>query len=251
MRTTTGRWIRPVGRRELPAVLAGVAYAAKARIAEVPALALPFARVRGRGEVISRDTDVVIESFPRCASSFAVAAFRLAQEPRAMRIANHTHMPAQVLVAARRGVPALVLMRDPEAAVLSHVIHTPTVYDHRLAARVRPVPRTAAARAGRVRRRRVRGGRGRLRAVIRRMNERFGTSFTPFEHTAANLERLSREIDSDYRSRARSADELERIIPRPSASREVLKDRLREEYRRAPADLRGRAERAFERLRPG
>ena len=64
------------------------AYGLKSRLAAVPALALPIARARGRGEVVGPQTDVVIESFPRCASSFAVAAFRLAQEPRATRIAG-------------------------------------------------------------------------------------------------------------------------------------------------------------------
>jgi hypothetical protein len=241
----------PGGTRSLRAALGAAAYGLKTRVAAVPALAIPFARARGRGEVISRDTDVVIESFPRCASSFAVAAFRLAQEPRAMRIANHTHMPAQVLVAARRGVPALVLLREPEAAVLSHVVHTPALS---IAGSLRGYVRFHEPLL------RVRDGFvvgafeevvGDFGSVIERLNERFGTSFAPFEHTAANLDRLNREIESDYRSRARSADELERIIPRPSTAREALKDRLRREYRRTPADLRGRAERVFERLRPG
>ncbi len=225
-------------------------YELKTRVAAMPALALPFARARGRGEVIDRDTDVVIESFPRCASSFAVAAFRLAQEPRATRIANHTHMPAQVLLAARRGVPALVLTREPEAAVLSHVVHTPSLS---IAASLRGYVRFHEPLL------RARGDFvvgtfdevvHDFGAVIRRLNDRFATSFRPFEHTAANLERVRREIETDYRSRARTPDELERILPTPTAGREALKARLRDEYRRAPAELRRRAETLFERLLP-
>jgi hypothetical protein len=225
-------------------------YELKTLVAASPALALTMARLRRRGTVVDERTDIVIESFPRCASSFAVAAFRLAQEPRAMRIADHTHVPAQVLVAARRGIPALVLTREPEAAVLSHVVHTPTVgvtaslrgyvhfYEPLLPVRSGFVVGTFDE---------VVGGFG---EVIERVNARFGTSFAPFEHTPANLARLDREIESDYRSRATSDEELERIIPRPSSVREELKSRLRDEYRRAPTALRRRAETLFERLRP-
>jgi hypothetical protein len=244
---TTGRPRVPSGPR---ALLARASYGMKTRAARAPALAIPFARARGRGEVIAPETDIVIESFPRCASSFAVAAFRLAQEPRSVRIANHTHMPAQVLMAARRGVPALVLTREPEAAVLSHVVHTPALS---IAGSLRGYVRFYEPLL------RVRGAFvvgtfeevvDDFGAVIQRVNARFGTSFVPFAHTVANLERLSREIERDYRSRARSAEELERIIPRPSTARDALKDRLRQEYARAPAGLRRRAETLFETLRP-
>lgn len=225
-------------------------YELKTRLASIPWIAFPLARARGRGEVIGEHTDLVIESFPRCASSFAVAAFRLAQEPRAMRIANHTHMPAQVIVAARRGIPALVLTREPEAAVLSHVIHTPSVT---IAASLRGYVRFHEPLL------RIRGEFvvgtfdevvGDFGRVIERLNARFGTSFAPFEHSEANLARLEGEIEADYRSRAVSEDELERIIPRPSRSRDAIKERLREEYRGAPAALRARADELFDRLRP-
>ncbi|MGH2636085.1 MAG: hypothetical protein ACRDHU_08075 [Actinomycetota bacterium] len=226
-----------------------LSYELKTRIASVPSIALPIARLRKSGEVIGDDTDIVIESFPRCASSFAVAAFRLAQEPQPMTIANHTHMPAQVLAAARQGTPALVLTREPEDAVLSHVIHTPNVT---VAASVRGYVRFYEPLV-RVRQAFVLG---RFEEVVRdfgsvivRVNERFGTTFTPFEHTDANLARLNLEIERDYGRRARSPEELELIIPRPSTSREQLKEGLRDHYRRVPDTLRKRAQRVFDRLR--
>jgi hypothetical protein len=225
-------------------------YGLKTRVAAVPTIALPLSRLRGRGEPVGPDTDLVIESFPRCASSFAVAAFRLAQEPRSMRIANHTHMPAQVLEAGRRGIPAMVLIREPEGTVLSHVIHTPalSVEDS-----IRGYLRFHEPL------RRARGSfvvgtfeevTKDFGVVIDRLNARFGTAFARFEHTPANLERLDREIEADYRSRAGSTDELERIIPRPSRTREAMKARLRGDYARAPADLRRRAAAAYASLLP-
>jgi hypothetical protein len=84
---------------------AGALYEAKTTVARYPRVAFPVQRLRRRGELLDERTQVVIEAFPRCASSFAVAAFRLAQEPRFTHIAHHTHMPATVIRAAAEGVP--------------------------------------------------------------------------------------------------------------------------------------------------
>ncbi len=225
-------------------------YELKTLVARHPSVALPIQRLRRRGEVLDEHTEIVIESFPRCASSFAVAAFRLAQEPRPSRIAHHTHTPAQVLVAVRRRVPTLVLIRPPEDTVLSHVVHSPELTPAvSLRGYVRFHEPLLPRRDGFV----VAtfeqvvtdfGG------VIARVNERFGTTFRRFEHRPEHLERIDREIDEDYRSRARSSDELERIVPLPSERRRAMKEHLLAEYRSTPADLRRRADAAFEALRP-
>ncbi len=218
-------------------------------VARYPALALPIQRLRGRGEVIGPDTEIVIESFPRCASSFAVAAFRLAQEPHASVIAHHTHTPAQVIRAVRRHVPALVLVRAPEDAVLSHVIHTPSLTPEvSLRGYVRFHEPLLRHREGFIVAtfEEVVGDFG---SVIERVNARSGTSFRPFEHRPEHLERIDREIEEDYRSRARSREELERIVPLPSERRREVKERLRARYGAIPPGLRRRAEAAFETLR--
>jgi hypothetical protein len=238
---------RPSGLRRVVGI---GAYELKTQVARRPSLALPLSRFRRRGVPVGDDTDIVIESFPRCASSFAVAAFRLAQEPRAMTIANHTHMPAQVIAATRRGIPAIVLIREPEEAVLSHVIHTPSVS---VAASLRGFVRfyepLLAVRHGFVvgTFHEVVNDFG---TVIARANDRFGTSYGLFEHTPENLDRLNREIETDYRSRAGTEDQFERTLPLPSAGREAMKERLRADYRAAAEKLRHRAEAAYEALSP-
>lgn len=229
---------------------ARLSYELKTAIARHPGLALPLQRLRGRGEVLSEDTEIVIESFPRCASSFAVAAFRLAQEPHASRIAHHTHTPAQVIAGVRRRVPTLVLIRPPEDAVLSHVIHTPSLTPRvSLVGYVRfhepLLPVCDGFVVGTFEQVVTDFG-----SVIERVNARFGTSFHAFEHLPQHLARIDREIEEDYRSRARSEDELNRMVPLPSERRAEIKERLRADYRSAPAALRRRAEVAFEALRP-
>jgi hypothetical protein len=89
-------------------------WGAKAIVAEHPALAVPPARIRGHGEVVDESTDIVMGAFVRSGLSVAVAAFRLAQEPRAVRIAHHTGSPSTLIDGIRHGVPSLLLVRGSE-----------------------------------------------------------------------------------------------------------------------------------------
>src|SRR5437773_4880663 len=99
-------------------------YEAKTIVAAHRLFALPLARARGRNHPIGPDTEIVIEGFPRSATSFAVAAFQMAQD-HTVDIAHHTHSPSQVIEAVRRGIPTLLLVREPEDAILSHVVRRP------------------------------------------------------------------------------------------------------------------------------
>jgi hypothetical protein len=101
----------------------------RSRWSESPALYLPAARRRHPGpspEVIGPDTRLVIDGYTRSATTFAVYAFQLAQVSP-VRLAHHLHAPAQLIEAAKRGVPAIALIRDPEGAVLSQVLREPGV----------------------------------------------------------------------------------------------------------------------------
>lgn len=73
-----------------------------------------------RKRIESARTDIVIEGFPRSANSFAVKAFRYANDPeKKLWIATHLHSPAPIITASRRTTPTLVLIRDPDQAVIS------------------------------------------------------------------------------------------------------------------------------------
>ena len=223
--------------------LAGPRYELKTIVARHPRVAIPIERIRGRGEVTRDNTNVVIEAFPRSASSFAVAAFRLAQEPRATRIANHTHMPALVIDGVRRGISTLVLVREAQAAVVSLLIHDPRLpVRSALRGYLRFYEPLVAYRGG------FTVGTFEqvttdLGSVIRRLNDRSGSSFRAFHHTPENLARIEREIREDYGSRTRSERHLERTIPWPREARARIKEEVGERFRReAPPSLLRRAD---------
>ncbi len=88
-----------------------------------------FARLGPRGEhpdfdrrVTRRGDDVVIEGYPRSGNTFGTMAFRLAQ-PNPLNIGNHFHAPAQIGLARRYGIPAMVVVREPMAAALSFCVY--------------------------------------------------------------------------------------------------------------------------------
>jgi hypothetical protein len=227
-------------------------YELKTLVAPHPGLALPLARWRarrGHGEAVGPGTELVIEGYPRSGNNFALAAFRLAQG-RPVRVAHHTHAPATVMVAVRRSIPALVLIRDPEEAVLEFVIR-------------RPELSPAGALRGYIRFYRpllpYRGGfvvgafsevTTDFGAVIRRVNDRFGTAFAPFEHTEENVRACFRAIEEHYRA-VGTLERFEAVVARPSPERDRMKDALRPIYRaRTPDRLRLRARELLETLAP-
>ncbi len=132
--------------------------------------------------VVTRDTDLVIDGYTRSATTYAVYAFQVAQ-PRPVRLAHHLHAPAQILAAARWGIPTILLIRDPEGAVLSQVVREPgvTVRDALVSWRrfyEVTLRRPGAFVVGEFAQVTTDMGR-----VTRDLNERFGTSFAEFERT--------------------------------------------------------------------
>jgi len=235
---------------------------------------LPASRRRHGSAVVGPDTQLVIEGFPRTANTFTVFAFQMAQ-PTPVRLAHHLHAPAQIAAAARMGIPALVLVRPPEDAVLSlHSWSAHVGLEQALAAYSRFYERIRPYR-GWCTRGEFAEVTTDLGAVTDTVNARYGTSFTRFEHTPENVEACYRLIEeksrrpawgaaiSEYASgtitaaqlaaRRAAADgegagaELSEVrVARPSAARAALRERARDHYRAArlkPA--RRRAERAY------
>jgi len=239
---------------------------------------LAFARRKYTGhdvEVIGPGTELVIDGFTRSATTFAVYAFQLSQDAP-IRLAHHLHAPAQLIAAARRGIPAVALIREPRGAVLSQLVQEPDVAlpDALLAYSrfyERLMPYRKSFVTGEFRQVTTDFG-----MVIRQLNERFGTNFTEFMHTDVNVrqcfelsdlretmapgllgfesglltrDQLGRELES-IRGAARKYERESWI---PSEKREQAKGAFRDQWLRPSlAKLRGRAEQAYQEfLAPG
>jgi hypothetical protein len=220
------------------------AFEVKTIVARYPSLALPIAR-RRHGVPVGPSTELVIEGFPRSGTSFAVAAFRMAQR-RPVEIACHVHAPAQIFAGVRHGLPVLAVVREPMDTVLSFVIRNPHVsIQQALRGYVRfyePIARVRSGFAVGL----FRDVTGDFGAVTAELNARFGTSFACFEHTDQSVAECFEQIDDDYRRRVDGMD-FERSVARPSEHRRSLKRRLVSAYDDPVlAGLRNRAGKAFE-----
>lgn len=69
---------------------------------------------------IGRDTEIVIEGYPRSANSTTVYGF-LDRQPKAVRVAHHKHHAAQLLRAVEWAIPAVLLVRAPRQAAISNL----------------------------------------------------------------------------------------------------------------------------------
>jgi hypothetical protein len=220
-------------------IVARAAYEAKTLAAAHPLLAIPAARLRRHGELVGKDTDVVIEGYPRSANSFSVAAFRLAQG-RPVRVAHHTHAPGHVIAALKLGIPTIVLIREPEESVLEFVLVRPSLTVRQV---LRGWVRFYTALLP-YRRRFVVGAFPEVTSdfglVIRRLNFLSGSGFREFEHTEENVRECFRQMDAYWRGRLGEGS-IEAYVGRPSPERERWKDMMRPRYLATPAALRARA----------
>jgi hypothetical protein len=151
--------------------------------------------------VVHGGTELVMDGFQSSANSYSIAALRRA-ERRHTEVAHHLHCPQQVLAATRRGIPVLLLIREPRAAVLSLVSRWPelsvrqglrayTAYYRRVlpavdACVVGPFKEVIADFGG----------------VMRRVNDRFGTDFPMFTAADDPAGELYRDDESRSRRRA-------------------------------------------------
>lgn len=203
---------------------------AQQRLSVYPPVFLPLARLRYRNldnRVVSAGTELVIEGFPRSGNTFAVTAFDMAQD-RPVRVVHHLHSAAQVMEAVRVGIPTILLVREPADCTLSRALRTPRISVRqalgdwvRFHERVIPLLGGIVVADFSI-------ATSDFGAVIRRVNERFGTDFREFEHTQENVSECFERITKGNLEQFGGLVEM--AIARPSTERDEAKRRLRAEF---------------------
>jgi hypothetical protein len=176
--------------------------------------------------VVAPDTQVVIEGFPRSGNTFARRAFVMAQSETfdKSRIAHHIHVPAQVVQAARWQIPTLVLIRRPRDAVLSFAVWDPISVDQALRYYT-----SFYETAEKYRDAYVLGLFEEVTEdfgeVIKRMNDKFGTTFSLFSHDEENVDKVFTDMDTFAREKY-GETRWERKVHHPSAVKERIKQEI-------------------------
>jgi hypothetical protein len=265
----TGRPTKPTAWRRLR-------YRVRTAATERPGLYLPFARRKYPGpspEVVSSETELVIDGYTRAASTFAVYALQLSQ-PQPVRLAHHLHAPAQLIQGVRQGLPVLCLIREPRGTILSQLAREPDVdmrdalvaYRRFYTCLLPHLDRMIVADFDQVT--------GDFGAVIERLNARFAMTLTPFAHTEAGVREVTRLVRHrgtlspvllGFESGTATLPELKGELARlaatatatptgdawvPSTSRDQVKDALLEQWQEpALASLQSQAREVYHLVR--
>jgi hypothetical protein len=202
-----------------------------------------------RTRVVTPDTQLVIEGFPRSGNTFARWAFVTAQGENfdRTRIASHLHVPAQVVQAARWQIPTLVLIRRPRDAVLSFALWNPISVDQALR-----YYRSFYETVEKYRDAYVLGLFEEITEdvgqVIKRINDKFGTTFSLFRHDEENVGRVFAHMDT-YARKKWGETQWERKVHHPSAVKERMKHEIEYELKNPKrAKLIAEAEAVYHRL---
>jgi hypothetical protein len=202
-----------------------------------------------RTRVVTPDTQLVIEGFPRSGNTFARRAFVMAQGEKfdRTRIASHLHVPAQVVQAARWQIPTLVLIRRPRDAVLSFALWNPISVDQALS-----YYRSFYETVEMYRDAYVLGHFEEITEdvgqVIKRVNGKFGTTFSLFRHDEENVGRVFADMDIFAREKY-GETQWERKAHHPSTVKERMKHEIEYELENPRRKkLIAEAEAVYERL---
>jgi hypothetical protein len=181
---------------------------------------------RGTSRQITDRTQLVIEGFPRSSNTFAAAAILEASHNMVV-VASHVHTPSQVIEAARRHVPTLVVVREPRATVRSLIMAAPHVrvatgiaewiHHHELVWESRDSFVVGTFQQ-------VTTDFG---AVTQRINRRFGIDLPIFEHSPDALAAVDQRVKSDH-ERYHPGDQLS--APWPIEARRIASARLDAEF---------------------
>lgn len=170
--------------------------------------------------IVTQNTKLVIEGYPRCANSFAVVAFERAQR-QPVTIAHHLHAQSQIILGVRYGTPVLVLTRDPAGAVTSLVTRHPEIGISQALKQYLRFYETALHHSSALLMADFTEVTTNYACVIQRLNEKFGTHFDHYENSPETDAEVFAILDE---LNLRDSNGKPNMVARPSEDKTRLLD---------------------------
>ena len=199
----------------------------------------------GISRQITPSTELVVEGFPRSGNTFTVFALQDAAANQ-IRLSSHVHHPSQVKHAVVKGVPVVLVVREPIAVLSSYLTYgphgrAPDVLKEYYSYHQELVPyvdRILVLDFDEIV--------SDMPAVITRINRRFSLKIPPFDQSPENVELVFAEIARQHHL-VHPRLESDHVAPRPTEARRKIAD----QYRAALLDpknnaLRERCESVYE-----
>lgn len=197
---------------------------------------------------LDRSTEITIEAYPRCGNTFAHIAFKFAQQ-QPVSIAHHTHAAAQVIGSVKQKIPTLVIIRPPQDAICSYLAGG---FDPGLTVKqalreyisfyslILPYKSDFVVATFE----QITQDFG---AIIRSVNQTYGTNFDEFEHTEANVNKCFDLIDRGYEEAFGTLSN--KVVSRPATERSSLKNSVKEQYNCSKySQLKNKANQIYQQL---
>jgi hypothetical protein len=218
------------------------------KLKSYPAIFRPIAHLRenAKRRVVRRDSDIVIEGFWRCGNHFALYAFMVAQQ-RPVSVAHHYHAPAQLMLAARWGVPAVLLIREPVEAVASTTVFLQQTDPRPLLKFYNSFHERLGAYVDRLVVSDFPVTVGDFGAVIAAVNAKYGRDYKLFDGTPEQLAEVDRLIREEHEQ---NMGAVATTLPLPSATKTKLKEQVLERLQQSDcAKLLADAHRLYDALK--
>jgi hypothetical protein len=198
----------------------------------------------GLSRQITEKTELIVEGFPRSGNTFTVFALQDVAQHQ-LRLSSHVHHPSQVKLAVQRGLPTILVVREPVSALASYLTYgrhgrPADVLKEYYAYYQELIPYADRALV--------------LNfdeiildmpAIIDRINRRFSMALPPFDQSPENVDRLFEEI-ALHHELIHPDLEPDHVAPRPTAARREANEQHRTELLDPHnAALRARCERVY------
>jgi hypothetical protein len=179
----------------------------------------------GTSRKITDLTQLVVEGFPRGGNTFTVFALQNAAHNQ-LRISSHVHHPSQVKLAVERGVPTVLVVREPIAVLSSYL----TYGQHGRASDVfkeySSYHRELIPYVDQVLVCEFEEIVSDMTSVIARINHRFSTEIPPFDQSPTNVDAVFAEIARQHGLLHPNLDP-DQVAPRPSVARREISEGYR------------------------
>jgi hypothetical protein len=184
--------------------------------------------------MLNEESEIVIEGFPRSANTFSVVAFRFAQK-RKINIAHHLHVESQVIEGVKKGLPVVVLIRNPDEAMKSLMVREPKMKAEYGFKRYCEFYSSVKKLRSKVVIAEFKEITNNYSKIIENVNAKFNVEYIPYESNRYNDESVYKMIDE---INGKFDDGKETHVARPSIKRkDVFVDLGDSIYRRKAMEL--------------
>lgn len=198
--------------------------------------------------ITTKNTDLVIEGFPRSGNTYCVAAFNVIHND-VITLSHHVHGTGQLALAHKHSVPCLLLVRPPIAAITSLVLRYPflSIADgfklyiafHKSALKFTSIIQFVSFNTLTTD----------FSKVVNTLNKRFNTSFNSTPITPQIENKIIQRVEEMDRSDNSSDSINESMVARPSEYRNKLKTKITKEIKQDKySDLSLKAEEIYKKL---